>query len=106
MVQGPFEGRKSVLTVGRRKSGRAATMSTGHSLVSNRCSGRWPRCCAHRAGRSGSGLRCSWVIATVIGYDGQGRLIVHNSSFDNTCHVPVENATVTDEPEYDPPSDW
>ena len=46
------------------------------------------------------------VIAHVIGYDGQGRLIVHNSAFDNAWHVPVEDATVTDEPENDPPADW
>jgi hypothetical protein len=46
------------------------------------------------------------VVATVIGYDDDGLMILGNPNFDDIWHVAVEDATLTDEPLNEPPADW
>jgi hypothetical protein len=45
------------------------------------------------------------VVATVIAYDDDGKLIVGNPNWDDVWHVPVESARVVDEPLNSPPAD-
>jgi len=45
-------------------------------------------------------------VGTVIGTDDDGRLLVGNPYFDSVWHVPVDRATITDEPMNEPPADW
>jgi hypothetical protein len=46
------------------------------------------------------------VVATVIGYDDRGRLLLDNPHWDDVWHVPVGNARVVDEPLNHPPTSW
>jgi hypothetical protein len=46
------------------------------------------------------------IVATVIGYDDDGMLIVGNPGWDDIWHVAVDDATITDEPMNQPPADW
>ncbi len=46
------------------------------------------------------------IVATVIGYDDDGRLVLGNPHWDDFWHVPFEQARLTDEPLNHPPSDW
>jgi hypothetical protein len=46
------------------------------------------------------------VVATVIGYDEDGLMIVGNPIFDDIWHVAVEDAKVTNQPLNEPPADW
>ena len=49
------------------------------------------------------GLR---IIATVIGYDDDGVMIVSTPAWDDIWHVAVADAVITDEPMNQPPADW
>ena len=49
------------------------------------------------------GLR---IVATVIGYDDNGLMIVSNPEWDDIWHVAVEDAMITEEPLNQPPADW
>ena len=46
------------------------------------------------------------VVATVIGYDDDGNLIVGNPHWDDVWHIPVDDARIVDEPLNHPPADW
>jgi hypothetical protein len=46
------------------------------------------------------------VVATVIGYDDDGLMVVGNPNWDDVWHVAVEDAVVTDEDLNQPPADW
>ena len=46
------------------------------------------------------------IVATVIGYDDEGLMIVGNPDWDDIWHIAVEDAVVTDQPLNDPPADW